>query len=125
MTRKRRTFTPEFKQEAASLVLDQGYSITQASLSLGVVESVLRKWVKQLTEERQGVTPKGKAMTPEQQRIQELEERCRRLEMEKTILKKATVSSTGQCKYALQLFRRCQVVECFPRSFIQLPCEFI
>jgi|TARA_Y100000766_G_scaffold221501_1_gene193724 transposase len=87
MTRKRRTFTPEFKQEAASLVLDQGYSITQASLSLGVVESVLRKWVKQLTEERQGVTPKGKAMTPEQQRIQELEERCRRLEMEKTILK--------------------------------------
>lgn len=97
MTRKRRTFTPEFKQEAASLVLDQGYSITQASLSLGVVESVLRKWVKQLTEERQGVTPKGKAMTPEQQRIQELEERCRRLEMEKTILKKATVSSTGEC----------------------------
>ena len=90
MTRKRRTFTPEFKQEAASLVLDQGYSITQASLSLGVVESVLRKWVKQLTEERQGVTPKGKAMTPEQQRIQELEERCRRLEMEKTILKKTT-----------------------------------
>ena len=125
MTRKRRAFTPEFKQEAASLVLDQGYSITQASLSLGVVESVLRKWVKQLTEERQGVTPKGKAMTPEQQRIQELEERCRRLEMEKTILKKATVSSTGQCKYALQLFRRCQVVECFPRSFIQLPCKFI
>ncbi|MCG8516359.1 MAG: transposase, partial [Pseudomonadales bacterium] len=24
MTRKRRSFTPEFKQEAASLVLDQG-----------------------------------------------------------------------------------------------------
>uniref|UniRef100_UPI001627D0C0 transposase n=1 Tax=Halopseudomonas xiamenensis TaxID=157792 RepID=UPI001627D0C0 len=59
MTRKRRTFTPEFKQEAASLVLDQGYSITQASTSMGVVESVLRKWVKQLAEERQGVTPKG------------------------------------------------------------------
>lgn len=90
MTKKRRTFTPEFKQEAASLVLDQGYSIAQASSSLGVVDSVLRKWVKQLTEERQGITPSGKAMTPEQQRIQELEERCRRLEMEKSILKKAT-----------------------------------
>ena len=98
MTRKRRTFTPEFKQEAASLVLDQGYSITQASLSLGVVESVLRKWVKQLTEERQGVTPKGKAMTPEQQRIQELEERCRRLEMEKTILKKVLHGIPGKSK---------------------------
>jgi len=92
MTRKRRTFTPEFKQEAASLVLDQGYSITQASTSLGVVESVLRKWVKQLTEERHGVPPKGKAITPEQQRIQELEERCRRLELEKSILKRLLLS---------------------------------
>jgi len=90
MTRKRRTFTPEFKQEAASLVLDQGYSIAEASTSMGVGESALRRWVQQLAEERQGITPKGKAMTPEQQRIQELEERCRRLEMEKSILKKAT-----------------------------------
>ena len=90
MTRKRRTFTPEFKREAASLVLDQSYSIGQACISLGVGESALRRWVQQLADERQGVTPKGKAMTPEQQRIQELEERCRRLEMEKSILKKAT-----------------------------------
>ena len=90
MTRKRRTFTPEFKQEAASLVLDQGYSIAEASTSMGVGEPALRRWVQQLAEERQGITPKGKAMTPEQQRIQELEERCRRLEMEKSILKKAT-----------------------------------
>ena len=36
MTRKRRSFTSEFKQEAASLVLDQGYSVPQASTSLGV-----------------------------------------------------------------------------------------
>jgi hypothetical protein len=40
-------------------------------------------------------------------------------------LKEAGVSSTGQRKYALQLLQRCQVVECFPRSFIQLPCKFI
>lgn len=39
--------------------------------------------------------------------------------------KLAGVSSTGQRKYALQLLQRCQVVECFPRSFIQLPCKFI
>ena len=90
MTRKRSTFTPEFKQETASLVLDQGYSIAQACTSMGVGESALRRWVQQLSDERQGVTPKGKAITPEQQRIQELEERCRRLEMEKSILKKAT-----------------------------------
>lgn len=90
MTRKRRSFTPEFKQEAASLVLDQGYTIPQASTSLGVVESALRRWIKQLEAERQGATPKGKALTPEQRRIQELETRFERLERGKNILKKAT-----------------------------------
>jgi len=97
MTRKRRSFTPEFKQEAACLVLDQGYSVIEACRALNIGESALRRWVKQLSEERVGVTPKSKALTPEQQRIQELEARCERLEREKSILKKATVSSTGEC----------------------------
>ena len=90
MTKQRRSFTPEFKREAASLVLDQGYSHIEAARSLGLVESALRRWVRQLQEERQGVTPKSKALTPEQQKIQELEARIDRLEREKTILKKAT-----------------------------------
>ncbi len=69
------------------MVLDQGYTIPQASVSLGIGESAIRRWVNQLTEERDGVTPKGKALTPEQRRIQELEARCKRLEQEKDILK--------------------------------------
>ena len=44
--------------------------------------------MKQLEAERQGVTPKSKALTPEQQKIQELEARINRLEREKAILKK-------------------------------------
>lgn len=68
----------------------QGYSHIEAARSLGVVESALRRWVKQLQEERVGVTPKSKALTPEQQKIQELEARIDRLEREKAILKKAT-----------------------------------
>ncbi|KIV65719.1 Mobile element protein [Pseudomonas sp. FeS53a] len=71
-------------------MLDQGYSHIEAARSLGLVESALRRWVKQLQEERQGVTPKSKALTPEQQKIQELEARIDRLEREKAILKKAT-----------------------------------
>lgn len=46
--------------------------------------------MKQLQEERQGVTPKSKALIPEQQKIQGLEARIDRLEREKAILKKAT-----------------------------------
>lgn len=41
MDKNRRTFTPEFKREAASLVLDQGFSHIEAARSLGWVESVL------------------------------------------------------------------------------------
>lgn len=90
MTKQRRSFTPEFKHEAASLVVDQGYGLLEAARSLGLAESALRRWVSQLQEERNGVTPTSKALTPEQQKIQELEARINRLEREKSILKKAT-----------------------------------
>ncbi len=68
MTKRRRTFSPEFKQQAACLVLDQGYSHMEASRSVGVGETVLRRWVHQLQMERQGVTPQGKAITPDRMR---------------------------------------------------------
>ena len=88
--RQRRTFSSEFKVDAASLVLDQGYSIAEAARSLDVGDTALRRWVEQLKIERGGKTPTIKALTPEQQKIQELEARINRLEREKTILKKAT-----------------------------------
>jgi transposase len=90
MARQRRSFSTEFKSEAASLVANQGYSISEASRSLGVGEAAVRRWVRQLGQERSGITPKSKALTPEQQKIQELEARINRLEREKAILKKAT-----------------------------------
>lgn len=90
MTSKRRTFSPEFKRESADLILQQSYSYPQACEALGIGETALRRWVEQLTLERSGITPKAKALTPDQQRIQELEKRVKRLELEKKILKKAT-----------------------------------
>jgi transposase len=89
MNKQRRTFSPEFKLQAACLVLDQGYSHVEASRSVGIGESVLRRWVQQLQLERQGGTPPGKAITPDQQRIQELR-RALSVLSEKAILKKAT-----------------------------------
>jgi transposase len=90
MTKSRRTFSAEFKLEAAQLVLDQGYTIKAASDAVGVGKSTLEYWVRQLREERQGKTPTASALTPEQRRIQELEKQLRRVEQEKEILKKAT-----------------------------------
>jgi transposase len=90
MAKRRRTFSTDFKSEAAHLVVNQGYSIREASKSLGVGETAVRRWVAQLDQERGGITPKSRALTPEQQKIQELEARINRLEREKAILKKAT-----------------------------------
>lgn len=87
---KRKTYPREFRLEASQLVLDKDYSVTEAAQSLGVSHSAIRKWVKQLKEERQGKTPTGSALTQEQQRIKELENKVKRLEEHNTILKKAT-----------------------------------
>ncbi|MBE0376035.1 hypothetical protein PFLA_b1020 [Pseudoalteromonas flavipulchra NCIMB 2033 = ATCC BAA-314] len=57
---------------------------------MDIGETALRRWVQQLEGERNGETPTSKALTPEQQKIQELEARINRLEREKSILKKAT-----------------------------------
>ncbi|WP_447591057.1 IS3 family transposase [Aquipseudomonas campi] len=103
MIKQRRSFSPEFKREAAGLVLDQGYSHIEAARSLGLVESALRRWVRQLQEERQGVTPKSKALTPEQQKIQELEAWINRLEREKSIPKKGHRALDGRGARAFAL----------------------
>ena len=87
----RRVFTPEFKNNSASLVVDEGYTAKEASKLVGIGLSTMERWVSQLRQERKGVPPaKGKALTLEQRHIQELEAQIKRLEREKEILKKAT-----------------------------------
>ena len=87
----RRSFTTQFKHDAASLVVDQGYTVSQACEAMNVGHTAMRRWVEQLRQERSGITPStSKALTPEQQRIQALEQQVRKLEREKEILKKAT-----------------------------------
>jgi len=96
--RTRPTFSPVFRQKASQLVVNQNYTVIAASKAMNVGISTMAKWVTQLKQERQGkpysaATP----MTPDQLKICELEKRIARIEMEKDILKKATVVSRGQC----------------------------
>lgn len=69
MTKQRRTFTPEFKREAAGLALDQGYSHIEQPVRLGWLNRLCATGVNQRQEERNGVTPASKALTPEQQKL--------------------------------------------------------
>ncbi|WP_371365441.1 IS3 family transposase [Pseudomonas sp. QL9] len=85
----RRSFSPDFKLEAARLVVDQGYTVPAACKAMGVGPTAMRRWVAQLQLERGGQTPAhSKALTEDQRRIQELEAQVRRLEREKEIPKK-------------------------------------
>jgi len=88
--RTRPTFSPEFRLESAQLVVDQNYTVRDAADAMGVGKSTMDKWVSQLRSERSGQAPQATPMTPDQQRIRELEKKLRRIEEENQILKKAT-----------------------------------
>ena len=90
MKHSKRAFNADFKLEAAQLVVEQHYTIPEAAKAMGVGKSTMSKWVRQLRQECQGVSPKATPITPEQRKIRELELRIKKLEMEKDILKKAT-----------------------------------
>lgn len=88
--RTRRSFSPEYRLEAAQLVLDQNYSVANAARAMNVGVSTMDKWVRQLKDERAGKSPTATPMTPEQLEIRELKKQMQRIEMENDILKKAT-----------------------------------
>ena len=72
-TRPKRNFSPEFRLEAAQLVVDQNYSIRQAAEAMNAGLSTMDKWVRQLRQERNGESPKASPMTPDQLKIREFD----------------------------------------------------
>ncbi len=90
MKKEKIGYSTEFKNEAASLVLDKNYTITETCHAMGVGQTALRRWVKQLDLERGGTTPVAKALTREQHTIQRLEAKVKQMIWENDILKKAT-----------------------------------
>ena len=73
MAKRRRTFTPNPNVKLPAWCLTRAKATADAAQPLGLVASALRRWVNQLQQERGGVTPTSKALTPERQKIQELE----------------------------------------------------
>ena len=49
----RRRFTPEYRRDVASLVLDTGSTIASVAREVGLGESVVGRWVKLERERRQ------------------------------------------------------------------------
>lgn len=87
----RKKYTKEFKLDAVSLVTEQGYKRSEAARSLGINAQMLGRWMKEAgTDDGQAFRGNGK-LTPEQEEVRKLKAQVKRLEMEKEILKKATV----------------------------------
>ena len=94
----RKIYSKEFKLDAVSLVLEQDYTRTDAANSLGINANMLGRWVKeQQDDDGQAFRGNGK-LTPDQEEIRKLKTRVKRLEMEKDILKKATVFFAAETK---------------------------
>ena len=88
---ERKVYSREFKQRAASMVIDDECSVPEVCASLDIGPTALRRWVDQVRKERQGQPVKGtRAITDEQREIQDLKARIKRMELEAEILKKAT-----------------------------------
>lgn len=87
--RSKSQFSAEFRQECVSLVTEQKYSMVAAARAMNIGQSTLSRWVSASKKENSYLKPTI-AITPEQLKIKELEKKLKRIEMENSILKKAT-----------------------------------
>ena len=94
----RRRFTPEYRRDIATLVLDTGSSIASVARDLGLGETVVGRWVK-LERERRQAAEQGRPDPREMEaEITALRRRVRELEKENEFLGKASARwRTGVC----------------------------
>ncbi len=85
----RRQFSREFKVEAVKLVTERGVGVSQAARDLDVGETVLRRWMRELSQDPQQAFPGQGVMKPEQAEIDRLRKEVAKLKMERDILEKA------------------------------------
>jgi len=89
MQKKTQTYTKEFKLEAVQLVQASGKSQAQIAQDLGVADSTLSHWWKQMTEQGSNAFPGSGHQTPQEEEIRHLKRENELLRQERNVLKKA------------------------------------
>jgi len=86
-------YSLEFKQDAAKLVLEKGYSQQQAAVHLGISQSALGRWVRaERKPSANESTPKKSCLNlGDHDELIRLRKENEQLPMEREILKKAAV----------------------------------
>jgi|TARA_B100000315_G_C14522115_1_gene562058 transposase len=89
MSRKRRSFTDEFKAEVVNLIAEQRRPVRQVCQELDLTESSVRRWV-QRVEIDAGHGAEGALTTAEREELRRLRREVKEVRMERDLLKKAT-----------------------------------
>jgi transposase len=104
----RKKYQKEFKLGAISLVLEQEYTKAEAARSLEINPNLITRWIQEPQADDSGQAFRGSGkLTPELEEIRTLKAQVKRLQMEKDILKKATVVSRGQRNMVFNHSSRC------------------
>lgn len=97
-SKSRRSFDAAFKLEVVRLIRDQGVSVSQVCRDMDLVDSAVRRWLEQYDAELAGSRGLGKPLTPEQQRIRQLEAENRQLRQDNELLKKVSAFFARELK---------------------------
>ncbi len=89
MSRPKKSFSPEFKDEAVKMVIETSRPIARVAKELGINEGTLGNWVSAYRREHAGEEPP--LTVNERARLRELERETREQRMELEFLKKAGV----------------------------------
>lgn len=87
MAKKYQKYTPEFREQAAKLVVESGRSIAEVAREYGLGETTLGNWVNKYRREHADEEPQLELS--ERAELAELRRRTRDQEMELAFLKKA------------------------------------
>lgn len=82
-------YTKEFKQDAMNLVTEQGYSANEVARRLGVGQSNVSRWVRELRKDQQDGAEGEVSRKELEAEVKRLKKENQRLQMEREILKKA------------------------------------
>jgi transposase len=93
---KYRKFTPEFREEAARMVVETSRPIAEVARELGINETSLGNWVRAYRAKHAGDEPP--LQISERARLRELERENRELRMKADFLSKAAAYAGDRCQ---------------------------
>jgi transposase len=96
--RSRRNFTQAFKDDAVSLVLDQGYNCAEVARRLDIPSNNVSRWVRDYRQRNETKSSEGLSPEEMEAELKRLRKENKRLEMEREILKKAAAFFANESK---------------------------